>query len=673
MRKWKGLAGLVLLICFGLGPMAGAQQQPPSQPLSVRAANAAMDRWPSGIFSASGAPPGWTHDEGVLLAGIEAAWRNSVERRDYQYIARAVDPLIGPDGSVLAPTTGDHRLGEIQLGRQLMLLYGVTLKKRYYNAATALYHQLQHQPRNSSGGFWVEQNQPDVMTLDSIDEAEPFFAQYARRFHDSEAFADITKQFVLMQDHARDGSTGLLRQGWDESRQALWANKQTGKPSADWARGMGWYMTALVDTIPYYAANDPGRKQLIAILNEDAAAVARYQDAKTGLWWEVMNRAGAKENYPEASASCLFVYALAKGVRRGYLPERYDAMAERGYQGVLDHFVTAGENGEFTLRGTVEATDLGGAPSHNGSYAFYTGQKIVTDSPMGVGAFILASTEIENVKNAMIGRGENVMVDGWFNSQKRMDPTGREIYFHYKWNEQSNAGYLLWGHAFRNFGARTKALYAEPTVENLQPAQVYIIASPDNLDKNPQAHFANDADAEEIAKWVKAGGVLAILENDTSFADLDHFNLVSDKFGIHFNSVLRMHVVGTDWTMGRFSIDGKGPIFHHPHTAYVKDVCTISVKPPAVPVYTHEGDVFMAVAKYGKGTVYAVVDPWFYNEYTNGLKLPAEYDNYAAGVELARWLLEQVPHAPAGEQTEKKVPQGNGCLFAKSPPLAGCF
>src|SRR6185312_1690830 len=158
----------------------------------------------------------------------------------------------GPDGSVAALKTGEHRLVEMQLGRQLMLLYGVTLKKRYFDAATALYNDLQHQPRNASGGFWVAQNEPNVMTLDSLSEAEPFYAEYARRFHHAEAFADMTKQFVLMQDHARDPSTGLLRQGWDESKKENWANKQTGTSSADWARGVGWYMAALVDTIPFY-------------------------------------------------------------------------------------------------------------------------------------------------------------------------------------------------------------------------------------------------------------------------------------------------------------------------------------------------------------------------------------------------------------------------------------
>ena len=215
--------------------------------------------------------------------------------------------------------------------------------------------------------------------------------------------------------------------------------------------------------------------------------------------------------------------------------------------------------------------------------------------------------------------------------------------FHYKWNTQDEPGYSLVGRMFRNFGAETKELDAEPTVENLKDAQVYMIVSPDNEAKNPHPNYANSKDAEQIAQWVKAGGVLAIMENDTTFADLDHFNMIAEKFGMHFNSVLRKHVIGTNWEQGKVMLDGSGPIFHHPHTIYVKDVCTISAKAPATPVLKEGDDIFMATAKYGKGTVFAFVDPWLYNEYTDGRKLPAEYQNYAGGVELVRWLLEQTP------------------------------
>lgn len=627
MKHLRRLAGFILLVGMIGGGVAVAQQQPPRQPLSVRVSNAMIDLCPREFLDSANRPV-WTGEQAEYLDGIQAVWRNSVDRRYYLCIEQSVDPLIGPDGSLPSSKDGGGQLVSYQIGRQVMLLYGVTLKKRYFNAVTALYDTIQHQPRNRVGGLSWSLDQPNVMTLYDL-QVEPFYAEYARRFHHPEAFADIAKQFVLMEDHARDPKTGLLSYRWDESKKAMWADKVTGRERGGGsAYAIGSYMAALVDTIPWFPENETGRKQLIARLNEDAAAMAQYQNAKTGLWDQAMDGTGiaAVKQQIDAPGSCLLVYALAKGVRRGYLPERYDVVAERAYNALVQRFVTTNSNGSVIFTGTNARDQIQGG-----------------EEPSAAGAFLLASTEIENVKNAKIGRGDNVMVDGWFNSQKMKDVTGQEIYFHYKWEEESNPGYSLWGHAFRNFGARTTTLYAEPTFANLQPAQVYIIASPDNLDKNPQAHFANETDAKEIAKWVKAGGVLAIMENDTSFADLDHFNVVAEKFGMHFNSTLRMHVVGTDWAMGRFLIDGKGPIFHHPHTAYVKDVCTISVKPPAVPIYKHDNDIFMAEAKYGKGTVFAVVDPWFYNEYTNGLKLPAEYDNYAAGVELAKWLLEQVP------------------------------
>ncbi len=644
MRPSRLFAGILLLsVCSAALAAAQAAQLPWSE----RMANAAMARWPDGRFVPPGAPWRWNYELGTLLEGMDAVWLNTADGRYFNYIEDSVDQLVLPGGSIPTLKVDEYELDNILLGRQLLLLYGVTQNQRYLTAAGVLYRQLLHQPRNASGGFWHKEIYPNQMWLDGLYMAEPFYAEYASIAHQPEKFADITRQFVLMAQHARDPKTGLLYHGWDESKQQRWANKQTGDSSQIWARGMGWYMMALVDTIPYYPEDNPGRQQLLAILAREAAAVARYQDAKTGLWYEVLDKGGAKGNYLESSASCMFVYAFAKGVRRGYLPERYLANAERGYQGILTHFVSTGPDGEVSLTSTVKSAGLGGTPYRNGSYSYYVSQKTATNDPKGVGAFLLASTEMENARNARLGRGDTVMLDGWFNSQQQPDAFGHEIYFHYKWNFQGEAGYSLFGHIFRNFGARTTTLYAEPTLANLHSAQVYIIASPDNLAKNPHAHFANAQDAAQIAAWVKAGGVLAIMENDTSFADLDHFNLVAEKFGIRFNSVLRMHVTGKNWAMGRFYLNGTGPIFHHPHTAYVKDVCTISVTPPAVSVYTHDGDVFMAVSRYGKGTVYAMVDPWFYNEYTDGRKLPAAYDNYAAAVELARWLLEQTPRPPA--------------------------
>jgi unsaturated rhamnogalacturonyl hydrolase len=481
------------------------------------------------------------------------------------------------------------------------------------------------------------------MWLDGLYMAQPFRAEYAHIAHRDEDFTDITHQFALIEEHARDAKTGLIYHGWDESKQQRWANKQTGDSPEFWGRAMGWYMMALVDTIPYYPDNDPGKKQLIGYLQRDAAALVKYQDASNGLWYEVLDKGNAKGNYVESSASSMFVYALAKGVRRGYLPESFLANAEHGYQGILKKFIKT-DGDDVSVTGTVSVGGLGGEPYRDGTYAYYLSEKVVTNDPKGVGPFLLAASEMENAQNAKLGRGQTVLMDGWFNAQKRTDAFGNQVLFHYKWDTQDEPGYSLVGHIFRNFGAETKELDAEPTADNLKGAQVYMIVSPDNLAKNPHPNYANSKDAEQIARWVKSGGVLAIMENDTSFADLDHFNVIAEKFGMHFNSVLRKHVIGSNWEQGKIALDGSGPIFHQPHTIYVKDVCTISAKSPATPVLKEGDDIFMATAKYGKGTVFAVVDPWLYNEYTDGRKLPAEYQNYAAGVEFVRWLLQQAPH-----------------------------
>jgi unsaturated rhamnogalacturonyl hydrolase len=640
MKIFRFLA-LVLLLAGMVSSAFAANKD--ELPWSQRAANAAMARWPQGHIDGPRAKPAFKYELGTLLQGIDDVYLNTADPRYYNYMKGAVDEVVTADGAIPTYKPEENQLDSILMGRQLLRLYETTQDKRYLIAATLLYDQLQKQPRTPSGGFWHKQRYPNQMWLDGLYMAEPFYAEYASISHQPEKFADITHQFALVAERMRDAKTGLLYHGWDESKEQRWADKKTGLSPEIWGRAMGWYMMALVDTLDYYPADDAGRKQLITILGEEAAALVRVQDAKTGLWYEVLDKGGAKGNYVESSGSSMFVYALAKGVRRGYLPEHYLTNAERGYKGILEKFIQVGPGDDVSVTGTVKVGGLGGEPYRDGTYAYYLSEKVVANDPKGVGPFIMAATEMENAQNAKLGRGDTVMMDGWFNSQKRADAFGKEVFFHYKWDTQDMPGYSLVGRIFRNFGTETKELDAEPTAENLGKAQIYMIVSPDNPDKNPHPNFATAEDAEQIAKWVKAGGVLAIMENDTTFADLDHFNVIAEKFGMHFNSMLRKHVVGTNWEQGKVALDGSGPIFHHPHTIYVKDVCTISVKAPAVSVLKEGDDIFMATAKYGKGTVYAFVDPWLYNEYTDGRKLPAEYENYAGGVELVRWLLHQVP------------------------------
>jgi unsaturated rhamnogalacturonyl hydrolase len=256
----------------------------------------------------------------------------------------------------------------------------------------------------------------------------------------------------------------------------------------------------------------------------------------------------------------------------------------------------------------------------------------------------IPANEIPNANDpkSLLGSGDTVLLDAWYNSQQRKDAKGQQVYFHYKWNDETDSGYSLLGHIFNDYGAATKSLFAAPTFKELRKAQIYIIVSPDIPVKNPNPHYMQSEDAKQIVQWVRTGGVLMIMENDPANADLEHLNLLSDKFGIHFNNVVRNQVKDDQFEMGKLAITGGGPIFHDAHTIFMKDICTITAKAPAEAVFVDHGDTMMAVAKLGKGTVFAAVDPWLYNEYTDGHKLPAAYDNYAAGKELIRWILQQV-------------------------------
>jgi unsaturated rhamnogalacturonyl hydrolase len=388
MRKLYFAAALLA----ALAPFTMRSQQ---QPWSVRAANAAMARWPNGRFAAPTAPWKWNYELGTLLEGMDGVWRSTSDPRYMRYIQASVDQFVTADGLIPTRKLEDYELDNILLGRQLLFLYANRKDQRYAKAAAVLYDQLQHQPRNASGGFWHKQRYPNQMWLDGVYMAEPFYAEYAKTFHRPEAFADIVHQFELIDMHARDAKTGLLYHGWDESKKERWADAQTGLSSQFWARAMGWYMMALVDTLDYLPANDPGRKVLIAQLSRYAVAVVRYQDRSTALWWQVMDKPGANGNFLESSASCMFVYALQKGVRLGYLPARYQTEAQRGYKGILSQFIHAGPGDDVSLSGTVGSAGLGGDPYRSGTYEYYVGEKVVTNDAKGIGAFLLAANEIE--------------------------------------------------------------------------------------------------------------------------------------------------------------------------------------------------------------------------------------------------------------------------------------
>ncbi len=389
MKRLGSVTILLLMTLFG----AAAQ----TKPISERAAATAMTAlWRDPAKNESGYPAKWTYDHGLVLKGIERVYQNTRDKQYLDFIQRSMDHFVADDGSIRTYSVDEYNIDHILPGRNLLFLYKVTKQEKYRKAAELLRSQLKTHPRTSEGGFWHKKIYPSQMWLDGLYMAEPFYAEYALTFDEKAAFDDIAKQFILMERHARDDKTGLLYHGWDESRKQRWANPDTGRSPNFWGRAMGWYAMALVDTLDHFP-DHPQVPEIIAILNRLAQAVAKYQDPRTGLWYQVLDKGTEKGNYFESSAACMFVYALTKGARNGYLASKYLQVAEKGYRGILKEFVKTDANGQLNLERTVSVNGLGGNPYRDGSYEYYLSEKVVTNDPKGIGALILAATEIEAV------------------------------------------------------------------------------------------------------------------------------------------------------------------------------------------------------------------------------------------------------------------------------------
>jgi unsaturated rhamnogalacturonyl hydrolase len=610
-----------------------------AQPYSQRMAQTAMKVWPDTMKAH------WTYEQGVVWKGVEDVWLQTADRTYFQYIKNRVDAHLNDDGTIKGYKMEDYNIDNILCGRTVLSLYQVLGTEKYYKTVKILREQLSKQPRVPEGGFWHKKRYPNQMWLDGLYMGEPFYAEYANAFREDTAFNDIARQFILMERTARDPKTGLLYHAWDQSKKERWSNPKTGQSPNFWGRAMGWYGMALVDVLDQIPANHPKRAELLVILNRFATAVAKYQDKSSGLWYQVLDKGTQKGNYLEASASSMFVYALAKGVRQHNLPNYFLKVAQTGYKGIINKFISTDANGQVNLNGTVSVAGLGGDPYRDGSYEYYLKEKVVTNDAKGVGAFIQASVEIERLANLSAGHDKTVMLDSYFNDEHKKDITGKVVPTHYKWEQRDNNGVSLFGHVFNNYGLNLATLYQAPTAANLKPAAIYVIIDADIPKENPNAKYVEPSHVTAISEWVKQGGVLLVLHNDTGNAEFKHLNTLMTKFGMTFKENSINHVQGSQFEQGAVMIPAGNVVFKTAKKIYIKEISTFKLAPPAKPVLNHQGEVAVAMAKYGKGAVLAVGDPWFYNEYLDGRKLPAEFENFKAANDVVAWLVQQIPGA----------------------------
>jgi len=384
---------VLLVLAFALP--AHAEQTGNPVPEATLLARQQIARFPEPwLMRKSDGEYAWSYTHGLVLYGMEKLYLQNGDEALADYIKTYADHFINDEGDIDTLKLTEFNIDSVNAGKLLFFLFERTGDERYRLAMDKLRLQLQWQPRTHSGGFWHKRKYPWQIWLDGLYMGQPFYAQYENAFGtDPSVYDDIVSQFVVIEQKTRDTHTGLLYHAWDESHLQPWADPETGRSPGFWSRAMGWYAMAIVDTIEFLPEGHKGRELLTAILNRLVDALIPFQD-ETGLWWQVPDQGGREGNWLEASGSSMFVYAIAKGVRLGLLDEKYAAVARKGYAGLLADIVTTDEQGMVHVNDICRSAGLGGTPYRDGSYEYYVTTDRVSDDAHGIGAFLLAASEI---------------------------------------------------------------------------------------------------------------------------------------------------------------------------------------------------------------------------------------------------------------------------------------
>ena len=300
----------LLLLVLLFSSCSGVQMRDAQEISSAQIADNFMRLFPDTIAYKNEAKSyKWNYEQGLICEAFYQIWKHTGDQKYFDYFKKNIDYYIGSDGKINTYKLSDFNIDNVAPGKALLRLFSELKEAKYKKAADTLRRQLTLHPRTNEGGFWHKKIYPYQMWLDGLYMAEPFYTMYAQMFNESNSFDDIANQFILIERHLRDESTGLYYHGWDETKQQKWANPTTGRSPNYWGRSVGWFMMALVDVLEIISKWIIRKEMiLLRLLVDFLGSVIEFRDKKTKLWYQVIDKAKLDGNYIESSATlCSFI------------------------------------------------------------------------------------------------------------------------------------------------------------------------------------------------------------------------------------------------------------------------------------------------------------------------------------------------------------------------------
>lgn len=368
-----------------------------------------MKRVPHSYLLDFSSKPKWSYVMGIEMEGMLDTYEHYKEGNNaiLDYLKEYPAKMIDEKGNITGYKYEDFNLDNVRTAKFILRMHNLFPTKGTEKALKTLFKQLQNQPRTKEGVYWHKAIYANQVWLDGIFMGLPFYCNYAvqtMKPKKAEKYLnDAVDQMVKTDYRTYDEKTQLWKHAWDETHQQFWANKEDGKSQHCWARALGWYVMAMTECLDAMPENYARRQEVIDLLNKAMKSVVKYQDKKTGVWYDVLDVKSDK-NYLESTASSMFAYVLLKGYRKGYLSEEYLKAGVKAYNGILKQFIKVNTDKTISLTRCCAVSGLGPGPGpyvkkpnykRDGSFKYYMSEPIRDNDAKGVGPFIWASLEME--------------------------------------------------------------------------------------------------------------------------------------------------------------------------------------------------------------------------------------------------------------------------------------
>lgn len=288
---------------------------------------------------------GWDHSNSIILHGMEKIYLKNKDPKYLEYIKKFVDEFVDENGVI---TDLKPELDRIQPGVLCLFLFEETGELKYKYAATQLKDYLFTSSlfnTTPEGGYWHKNNDHynGVMTIDGTYMLSPFLIRYGVLFNDSLSIETAIDQTLLVASKTFNIEIKLPYHGWDSNKEKEWANQITGTSPEIWSRSIGWFSMALIDILEYLPNSHKDYNKILYLYQQLAKGIKENQN-NDGMWYQLLKLHNIDDNYPETSGTGMIIYALKKGINRGFLDQDYNETVDKGWM-ALKTFITPYSDG----------------------------------------------------------------------------------------------------------------------------------------------------------------------------------------------------------------------------------------------------------------------------------------------------------------------------------------